>query len=154
MLESPSALVYGVVIVGAILDAESVKSEKYADTVGAVLVAMILFWLAHSYAEFAGARLRRRESLRLADLASALAQGLAILAGAAIPLAALMLCWAAGAGLGTAVDIGIYSSAGLILIIEMTAAVRADLTGIALVVQSLVGALLGGLMIALKLILH
>ena len=53
MLSDLSAAIYGLMTVGALLAAESADSETYAETVGAVAVTMIVYWLAHSYAEFA-----------------------------------------------------------------------------------------------------
>ncbi|HEV3129499.1 MAG TPA: hypothetical protein VGY32_10985 [Solirubrobacteraceae bacterium] len=154
MLENPAGLVYGTLIVGALLDAESTVSENYPDTVGAVAITLVLFWLAHSYAEFAGNRLKHREALRLAGLGHALVHGLPTLAGGGVPWLVLVLCWVSGATLDTAVGIGIWSSAGMILVIELAAGVRAELSGVALLVQSLVGAALGALILALKVVLH
>jgi hypothetical protein len=154
MLENPAGLIYGTLIVGALLDAESTARENYPDTVGAVAIGLVLFWLAHSYADFAGKRLERREALRPAGLGHALITGLPTLAGAAVPWLVLVLCWVSGATLDTAVSIGVWSSAGTLLVIELAAGVRAELSGVALLVQSLVGAALGALIIALKLVLH
>jgi hypothetical protein len=92
--------------------------------------------------------------LRLGSLGEALLKGLAVLVGGAVPLLCLVLCWAAGASLDTGVNLGIYSSVGVLLAIELAAAWRADLSGLPLLVQTLFGALLGALVIALKLLLH
>lgn len=147
-------LIYGTVVVAALLDAESVRAETYPATVGAVAVALGLVWLSHSYAEFAGQRLRRRAPLSLSGLGDALRGGSGVLIGAAAPLVALLICWAAKASLGTAVSAGIYTSVGMLVTVEVMAAIRARLTGIALLMQAAVGTMLGALLIALKLILH
>jgi hypothetical protein len=52
MLANPGAVVYGTVTVGAVLATESAQRETYASTLEGVLVALVLYWLAHSYAEF------------------------------------------------------------------------------------------------------
>jgi hypothetical protein len=154
MLENPAGLIYGTLIVGALLDAESAARQNYLDTVGAVLLALLLYWLAHSYAHFAGERIEHRETLRLSGLGNALFHGLPILVGAGVPLIAMIICWIIRAPLGTAVNVGIYVSAGMVLVIELVAALRAELSGIWIVTQTVFGALLGALIIALKLVLH
>lgn len=147
-------MIYGTLVVAALLDAESVASQHYADTIGAVVVAMVLYWLAHAYADFAGDRLKRRESIHFGDLARALGKELAILAGAAVPLLAVVIADLLGASLSTAVSAGIYAAAGMLLVIELAAGFRAELPTPALLAQSLFGAFLGGVVIALKIILH
>jgi hypothetical protein len=154
ILENPAGMIYGTLVVAALLDAESVASEHYADTIGAVVVAMVLYWLAHAYADFAGERLERRESIHLGDLARALGKELAILLGAAVPLLAVSIVGLAGGSLNAAVNAGIYSAAGMLLVIELAAGMRADLTPVALMIQSLFGAFLGAVVIALKILLH
>jgi hypothetical protein len=154
MLENTGGLVYGTLIIGALLDAESTASETYAETVGAVLTALLLVWLAHSYADYVGERVQHGLKLRPGELTHGLLRGLSVVVGGAIPIATLMLCWIAGASLATAVNVGIYTSAGMLLVIEFSAGWRADVKGVTLLVQSVVGATLGALIIALKLILH
>jgi hypothetical protein len=50
--------------------------------------------------------------------------------------------------------VGLWTSAGMILIIEVVAGVRAEQSGRDLVLQSVLGAVLGFLVIALRLLLH
>lgn len=154
MFENPAGLVYGALIAGALLDAETVASASYGETVAGVLAALALVWLAHSYADYVGARLEQRRKLQVKELTHALYEGLSVLIGAAVPVLTLLICWAARAKLGTAVTISIYDSAAVLLVIELVAGVRAHLTGVALLLQTLVGVVLGALIIALKLILH
>jgi hypothetical protein len=154
MLDNPAGLVYGTLIVGALLDAESVANESYGETVAAVLAAMALAWLSHSYADYVGQRLQQRAKFRMRELVSALYRGLGVLVGAVVPLLTILVCWAVRASLSTGVTISIYDSAAVLLVIEFAAGIRAHLSGTRLLVQSLFGALLGGLIIVLKLILH
>jgi hypothetical protein len=74
--------------------------------------------------------------------------------GAAIPLAALLVCWIAGVRLTSAVAAALWTSAATIVIVEVVAGVRAKLAAAALMAQAAVGALFGLLVIALKLVLH
>jgi hypothetical protein len=114
---------------------------------------LILYWFAHSYSEFASGRLRRAQPLTLAGLARALLSELSIMLGAALPMVVLVSLWATGARLGTAVSAAIWASAATIVIIEVIAGLRAKQTGRRLALQIMFGALLGLLIISLKLVL-
>lgn len=154
MLSDLSAAIYGLMTVGALLAAESAASETYAETVGAVVITMLVYWLAHSYAEFASRRLKDREPARFAELGRIMAEQVPILLGAAIPLIALLIDWVVGASLETAVITALVTAAVVVMLIEVVAGVRAKQSGRDLVLQTLFGALLGLLIIALRLVLH
>lgn len=154
MLGNTGAVVYGVIIVGALLSAESAKHETYAATVGAVALALLVYGLAHAYSAYTEHRLERKQPLTPSGLAEALRHGLLIDAGAAIPLLALLVCWVAGVRLTSAVVAAVWTSAVMIVIVELMAGVRARLAARALLTQTMVGALFGLLVIALELVLH
>lgn len=145
---------YGMIIVGALLSAESAKRETYAATVGSVALALLVYGLAHAYSEFTEHRLERKQPLTPRGLAEAMVHGLMIDAGAAIPLLVLLTCWAAGARLTNAVVAAVWASAIMIVIVELVAGLRAQLSARALLAQTLAGALFGLLVIALELVLH
>jgi hypothetical protein len=153
-MNNPGALVYGVVAVGALLAAESTHFGSYLQTVASVMIAVALYWLAHTYAEFAAHRLRRGETLSAAHLAHVMAEEFPIVLGASIPLLAVLGGWAAGASLGSAVSIAIWTDVGLIVAIEVAAGFRARLAGHQLLTHSALGTLLGLLVIALRFVLQ
>jgi hypothetical protein len=154
VLMDAGGLVLGTMSVGVLLDAEYARNETYLETVGAVLIALLLYWLAHSYAKFTAQRLQRSESLTITGLAEAMAHELPILAGAAVPLLVLLISWAAGATLATAVTAGTWTAAGIIFLIEVIAGMRARLSGSDLIAQALMGAALGLLVILVRIVLH
>jgi hypothetical protein len=154
MSPSPAGLVYGTIAIGALLAAETARSETYAKSVIAVVITLLLYWLAYSYAEFTGRRLERGEPFAFADLAVAAMKELSVLIGASVPLLVLVIFWASGAALRSAVSAAIWTSAGMILIIELVIGIRAGLRGRELVMQTAFGALLGLLVIALRVVLH
>ena|SRR5436305_5663798 len=154
MLRNPAGLVYGTIIVAAVLDAESAAHETYSETLDGIIVAIILAYLAHAFADFAGHRLKERETLQARELAQAMLGGLTVVLGAVVPILVLVLSWAAGARLRTAVNVGIYTAAGMLLVIELVSGLRAQLAGIPLLVQTLFGAAMGALVITLKLVFH
>jgi hypothetical protein len=148
------AAVYGTILVGALLAAESAAHETYGETIVAVLLALLIYWIAHAYSAFASWRLRQGEPVTVHGLVRAMGQESPLLIGAAVPLVALLLAWAAGARLATAVNAAIWTSAAMIVAIEFVAGRRAGKSGQALVFQTMLGALLGVLVIGIKLILH
>ncbi len=154
MSTNPGAAVYGTITVGALLAAESSQRETYLATITAVIVTMILYWIAHSYAGFAGSRLKDGEPLTLEGIGRAMLHELGLLSGAAMPLLALVLFDLAGASLATAVTAGIWTAAAMVVVIELVAGIRAELNGKELLGQTALGALLGCLVIAVHLILH
>ncbi len=146
--------IYGTIAVAALLAAESARRETYPKTVGAVAITLVLYWLARSYAEFAGERIERGEPFTYAGLVRTATVELAVLSGAAIPFAVLVGCWAAGVSLTAAVSAAVWTAAGIVFATELVIGVRSQLTGGELVLQTLVGAVLGLLVIALRVLLH
>lgn len=141
-------------MVGAVLAAESARQQNYPDTVGAVVIAMLLYWLVHAYTRYAERRVERRQPLTLGGLVHALAQELTILAGAVVPLVVLLICWAVGVSLPSAVNADVYTAAGIIVLVEVAAAVRAELPRRELVTQISFGAFFGLLVIILNVLLR
>lgn len=154
MLPNMGGVLYGTIMVGAVLGAESAREENYPDTVGAVVIAMLLYWLVHAYTGYAERRVERSQPLTLAGLVQALAQQLMILAGAVVPLVVLLICWGAGASLPDAVNAAVYTAAGIIVLVEVAAAVRAELPRRELVAQISFGAFFGLLVIILNVLLR
>ncbi len=48
MLPNTGGVLYGTITVGSLLGAESATRETYGRTVGAVAIALLLYWLVHS----------------------------------------------------------------------------------------------------------
>jgi hypothetical protein len=49
-------MVYGVIVTGALLAAESGRKETYAGTFASAVIAACLYWVAHAYATVLGRR--------------------------------------------------------------------------------------------------
>jgi hypothetical protein len=154
MRANSAGAIYGTITVGALLAAESAQRETYAETIGAVALAMVLYWLAHAYAGSAAKRLRDEQPLTAKGFARALGHELPMLAGAAVPLLVLVVFGVAGAKLSTAVKAGLWTSAVVIALIEIVAAVRADAKGRELAGQIAIGVALGLLVLAINAVLH
>ena len=145
--------VYGLITVSALLAAESSSTETYGETVLAVALALLLYWLAESYAQLVSWR----------------ARGPAAHAGGTRPHDAARVADAdrrgpaadhgpdsvgRGASLSTAIVAALWTAAGAIVLIEAATGARAHPSGRELVLQTLVGATLGVLVLALRLALH
>jgi hypothetical protein len=146
--------VYGIIVIGALLAAESDRHDTYLDTVSSTVIAAALYWLAHAYAGVLGSRLTSQRRLTVAALVRALAHDWAIMVGAAVPLLTLVLCWALGAALGSAVTAALWSAIASLIAFELLAGVRSRATPRELALDLAVGSLMGLAILALKIVLH
>jgi hypothetical protein len=154
MFRSPGPLVYGTITVGAVLDAESTSLETFEETVAGVAIAMLVYWLAYSYAQVTAERVQEGEHLTLSLIADKMAREVSILTGAAVPLLVVVLWGLSGGGLANALSAGVWTSAAMIVLVNVVAAFEAKLTGVALVLQTAVGVVIGVGIIAMKLVFH
>jgi hypothetical protein len=152
--ENPSGLVYGTIAVGAVLAAESTRRDTFPDTIWATVLILVLYWIAHTYADVTGDRLKTRESLSAGRLWRSLLQEAAIVKGAALPIAVLLVLWATPVTLSTAVTSALWTSAILVAVIEMVAAFRSHLTPAQTALQALFGSLLGAGILLVRVLLH
>ncbi|MFI5005478.1 MAG: hypothetical protein ACHQE6_10745 [Solirubrobacterales bacterium] len=154
--DNPAGAVYGTITVGALLAAESSLRETYPETIGSVVVALLVYWLAHSYAELLGRRLESHEPLTLRGLGWALGRDWAIVRGAGAPVLALLVGWAVGANQETAVTVALWICAGSLVAFELLAGLRMRTRArpAELLLQLCVGATMGVGVIVLRVILH
>ena len=101
-----------------------------------------------------GALGAQRLPFSAAEVRKLLRHELAVLRGGAIPLVALLLSWAAGASLDTAVTATLWTCAGTLVVAELIAGLRAAAGLVALLLQVLAGGSLGVAVVALKVILR
>jgi hypothetical protein len=78
----------------------------------------------------------------------------AIVEGAAIPVLALVLAWAAGAAQETAVTVALWSAVASLILFELVAGIRSRATPSELALDLGVGAAMGLAIVALKIVLH
>jgi len=152
--ENASGLVYGIIVIGALLAAESGRHETYLDTVLSTLIAAALYWLAHAYSHMLGARLERQERLSATGLAQAIAHDWAIMCGAALPLLALLIAWVASVALHSAVTAALWTAIASLVAFELFAGIRAQDTPRELALDVAVGAAMGVGILLLKIVLH
>jgi TM2 domain-containing membrane protein YozV len=151
---NPSGVVYGVIVTGALLAAESGRHETYADTVGSAAIAIALYWLAHAYATVLGRRLLGLEQLTAGSLWRALVHDWALVRGAAIPVLVLLVAWVTGAAQATAVTAALWSAVASVIGFELLAGARSRPAPRELALQLGVGVVLGLGILALRVLLH
>jgi hypothetical protein len=154
LISNPAAAIYGTITVGALLAAEGGQHDTYAETILALLLAMVMYWIAHAYSAYAGLRYEEGARVSLKGLGIALVHELPILGGAALPLVVLVGFGIGGAALGTAITAAVWTAAVVIAAIEVIAAVRADLRGGDLLIQSAIGIGLGTLVVVINALLR
>jgi hypothetical protein len=152
--ENPGGLVYGVIVIGALLAAESDRHETYEEAVASALIAAAVYWLAHSYSKLIGERLSEDRRLTVRALSHALGQEWAIVRGAAIPILALLISWAAGIAEKTGVTIALWSAAVTLVVLELAAGIRSRAAPRELTLEAGVGIVMGLAILALKVVLH
>jgi hypothetical protein len=152
--ENPSGVVYGVIVIGALLAAESALHESYGEAIGSAALAVAVLWVAHAYAGVLGRRLAGEERLTPATLLRALGHDGAVLRGAAIPLLVLLVCWLLGTEQQRAVNAAVWSAAISLVVFELLAAVRSRLAPPEFALEVAVGAAMGLAILALKIVLH
>jgi len=152
--ENPSGVVYGTIAVGAVLAAESTRRATFADTVVATVIVLFLYWVAHTYAHVTGRRLRTRDILSARALWRSFLHEGAIVKGAALPIGVLLASWAAGVSLNAAATAALWTSAALLAVFELVAAVRSHLSAAQTTIQVLVGSILGAGILVVRLLLH
>ena len=151
---NPARLVYGVLAIGAVLAAESGSHEDYLDTAASAVIAILLYWLAHAYADVLGHRLTAHARLSIAVLGRALQDEAAILMGSVLPLLALLICWTFGVALATGVEAALWTTVGSLIAFELIAGLRAKSSPRELIFEAGVGITMGLAIVALKVVLH
>lgn len=151
---NPAEAVYGTVTAGALLAAESGLRETYPETVGSLTLAVVLYWFAHSYADVLGLRLSKRGALTWGELWHTFVQDWAIVRGAAAPVLAVIVAWAAGAQQTVAVTAGVWTAVASLIAFELAAGLRSKARPREMVLQVTVGATFGTGILALRALLH
>lgn len=99
----PGGIAYGVLAVTTVIAAESTRRETFGKLLGASLVTVALYWVAHAYAHHWGERMAQATRCSARQILVSLRYEASIFAGAAAPLVVLLVAWLAGASLVTAV---------------------------------------------------
>ena len=146
--------VYGTILVATLLAAEGPRRETYPKAIGAVVLALLVYWLAIAYAEYTGERASAEEHFTLAGYVRAIGHEVAVIYGALGPLLTMVICWALGAPLSQAFTAAVWTAAAIIAVTEVVIGLRSQLDGHDLIIQTGFGVLLGLLVVAVRVLLH
>jgi hypothetical protein len=151
---NPAGAVYGLIMLGALLAAESGLRDTYPETIGSATLAVVLYWFAHSYSDVLGLRLAEHESFSWAELWQTFGRDWAIAKGAGVPLLVLLVAWATGASQLTGVTAAVWSIVASLIVFELAAGIRSKARPLELTLEVLVGASMGIGILALRALLH
>ncbi len=146
--------IYGLILVGSLMAAESYKQESHLDVLLSVAITLVVYWLAHAYSLVLGRRIERSEVLSLRSLYDGARDSASVLQGALVPLLALLVAWGAGAAPQTSIDIALWSAVATLVCLELIAGLRAKVRPLELALSCCVGAAIGAVVLALKVLLH
>jgi hypothetical protein len=144
-----AAGIYGAIITAAILDTAGGRLPTEALVI-AVLVTLLVYWLAEEYAELLGEQAEGGVLPSWKYVRSELASTWPMVSASYLPLLALLLARVAGASPLVAANVGLVGAVLLLIIHAWTAGRSARLHGWPLVATISVAAGLGLIMILLK----
>lgn len=145
-----SAVVYGIITVGAVLAAEGNRNETYLRSVGAAVLVLLLYWVVHAWSQDSGSRLAERRAFAWAPFAEALRDEWSIMRGASVPILSVIIAGLSGATDRRAVFVGTLVAAVMLVVFELSVAVRGRLSPKQVAVQAAAGALFGMALIGLR----
>ncbi len=146
--------IYGLILVGSLMAAESYKQESHLDVLLSVAITLLVYWLAHAYSLALGRRIERSEVLSLHSLYDGGRDSASVLQGALVPLLTLLVAWGAGVASQTSIDIALWSAVATLVCLELIAGLRAKERPLELALSCCVGAGIGAAVLALKVLLH
>jgi hypothetical protein len=147
-------VVLGTLTIGALLAAEGTRNDTYEETAGAVALLLVMYWISHGYSTALGDRIEEGRAWSAGSTLEAMRREFSILRGGLVPLVTLIVCWVSGVSLGTGVVVAIVATGATIIVLEVMAGVRASLGVTEIVADTVLGAMLGVGLLAVKIILH
>jgi hypothetical protein len=146
-----SGVIYGTMVTAGAIVAASEGAQSAVEVAATVVVTLLLYWVAHSYAEVLGNAQAVAPSWKVAGRELALESRM--VAACVLPLCVLLLTSLLGAGFELATTISLLATVGLLFIWGMLAARRAELSRAWAVASGGVYTVLGVAIVALKLVL-
>ncbi|HZM29949.1 MAG TPA: hypothetical protein VFB77_05635 [Acidimicrobiales bacterium] len=151
-VERVAASIYGTIVAASVM-AAGADHLSVGEICAAVLVTVVVYWAAETYARIVAGRILASEAVSEAVREHARHHWRMVTASYA-PLAVLLLASLFGADVSAAVLIALVFTTGLLVVLGWVAAGRAEMTGAPRLVAAAVAGVAGLVMIALKLALH
>jgi hypothetical protein len=152
--ENLTDAIYGLILAGSLMAAESALREGHSAVVGSVAITVSVYWLADAYAIALGRRVQSGERLSLRSLREGLAHTFSVVQGAIVPELTLLIGWLAGASSATALSAAVWSTIGALIALELLAGIRAKAGPWELMLDCFVGVCIGAGVLLLRALLH
>jgi hypothetical protein len=153
---NPSTTIYGTLVAAALVAGEGDADVAIPIIIGTVLLTLVVYWLAHVYADLLAPddHAERPGHPTRHELLVAMADEWGHVAGGLGPAAALLLAWLFRASTELAVDIALGVAVAELAGWGVLAARKADLHGAWMLLYAFLAAVLGGLIVVLKVLFH
>jgi hypothetical protein len=151
---NPAEVIYGTLLAAVVLATKTHKGVTGAAIFWSAVGALVLYWLAHVYADVIGAQLKTRQRPNWGTIAHAGVEHWSRLRASLIPVVAFEIVRLARGSVNTSVLSALWLTVGLLGAWGATAAFRSGARGVALVLETLVCVGLGALVVVLKIVLH
>jgi hypothetical protein len=151
---SPSEAIFGTLIAAAVIATKGQSGQSGAEIFLSGLLVLVLYWLAHVYADVVGERLHFHTRPGWSAIIRTALRDVSMLRGSLLPLAIFGVVRLLGASVNAAVLTALWSTIALMAMWGFVAAVRGGARGLELLVETLICALLGALNLLLKIFVH
>ncbi len=116
LARNPAASIYGTVLADSVLAVESERQTTLRDLVYAELISVVVYWLAHVYADFLGTRSAPGHRPGLRGLVDTMAHEWPLVTASFVPLLAVLLAAVAGASVQGASLAGMWTGVGALVL--------------------------------------
>lgn len=148
-----ASAIYGLVVCSATLAAASVSGRLSFVAVN-VLVTVVVYWAAESYAHVLARHAVKQVPLGWSDTRAILGQGWPMVSASFLPLGTLLLMGALGASVFVATNVALAVATALLMWAGWTASRASGMRGWRLLTSATVSAVFGLTMVGLKNLLH
>jgi hypothetical protein len=150
----PGGLLYGALVSASVLITASAHIGDYQHVALTTLTALTVYWLAHAYIGAQSMQFEGDSRHALHRVAAALGHEASVLKGGLPAVVVFVTAVLVGVEEGTAASLAAYFSVALIVLAGYLASHRVGRTGLALVIDTSLAALLGLVVIIGKVLLH
>ncbi|WP_241835392.1 hypothetical protein [Pseudofrankia asymbiotica] len=154
LARNPAGSIYGTVLADSVLAVESERQTELRDLIYAELVSVLVYWLAHVYADFLGSPPSTSRRAGLHRLAETMGHEWSLVTASFFPLLAVLLAAAAGASVQTAALAGMWTGMAALVMWGEIAGRQSGRGTWASLAYGLVSGAFGLALILLRVLLH
>lgn len=116
LARNPAASIYGTVLADSVLAVEAERQTTLSDLVYGELISVVVYWLAHVYADFLGTRSDPGHRAGVRGLVETMSHEWPLVTASFIPLLAVLLASLAGASVQDASLAGMWTGVGALVL--------------------------------------